>query len=663
MLAVSAGDGDGFLSKVLPAGPIEAHADLTADWTLQKGLTVRGSGSLEIRIAAHLALGPITLDDVVLTVGLTDAGLTAAVGIGATLAIGPLVASIDGVGLRAALSPGSDSMIAVGFKPPTSIGFSIDAGPVSGGGFVSINEPAHEYVGILHLDIADVVTVTAIGILTTRMPDGSDGFSLLILITAEFPPIQLGYGFALIGLGGLVGINRTFIVEALQSGVRTGALGAILFPADPVANASQIIAALKSVFPPAAGRYVFGPMVELGWGPDSLIAFELGLILELPSPLRLVIVGKIMVALPDKESPVVQLRLDVLGVLDIGRGEVSIDASLIDSRIAVFAITGDMALRAGWKETKGFAVAVGGFHPKFNPPPGFPALRRLAISLATSDNPRIRLETYFAVTSNSIQIGGKLDLSVTAGPFGARAFAGLDALIELSPFHFTFTLGMGIDISWNGSPLLHAQLEGVLLGPTPWHAYGYVEFQVLFVRARVDVDVTIGTAVADEVLRVLLAGILGPALLADDAWSAEPPSAGATGVSLRSLDGTAGLVVHPLGRFSVRQRVLPLDTKITRFGAARLAVNTAVTFSLTAISVDGAATQSAPAGLSDYFPAAQFADLTDDEKVSRPAFETMPSGATASVARYRWPVTAAGATVVAAADVSYDEAVVNADVR
>src|SRR5450432_860858 len=95
VLAVAAGDGDGFLSKVLPAEPIMATADLSLDWTLRNGLKVHGSGGLEIRIAAHLTLGPITLDDVVLAAAFGDAGLTAGIGIGATLAIGPLVASID----------------------------------------------------------------------------------------------------------------------------------------------------------------------------------------------------------------------------------------------------------------------------------------------------------------------------------------------------------------------------------------------------------------------------------------------------------------------------------------------------------------------------------------------------------------------------------------
>jgi len=50
--------------------------------------------------------------------------------------------------------------------------------------------------------------LTAFGLLTTKLPDGKDGFSLVISILAEFQPIQIGFGFALTGVGGLIGINR-----------------------------------------------------------------------------------------------------------------------------------------------------------------------------------------------------------------------------------------------------------------------------------------------------------------------------------------------------------------------------------------------------------------------------------------------------------------------
>jgi hypothetical protein len=48
--------------------------------------------------------------------------------------------------------------------------------------------------------------------------------SFVVLISAEFTPIQLGFGFTLVGVGGLLGINRSVAAEALGDAVRTGAL-------------------------------------------------------------------------------------------------------------------------------------------------------------------------------------------------------------------------------------------------------------------------------------------------------------------------------------------------------------------------------------------------------------------------------------------------------
>jgi hypothetical protein len=182
---------------------------------------------------------------------------------------------------------------------------------------------------------------------------------------------------------------------------------------------------------------------------------------------------------------------------------------------------------------------------------------------------------------------------------------------------------------------------------------------VLFVSGRIAVDVVIGEPAPEEPVRIHLGEVLRAALLADDAWSVELPPAGATGVSLRS-DPTDDLVMSPLGRFSVRQRAMPLDTTISRYGAALPEPNTPTQFAISSLTVGGVAVSAGPV-LQDYFAAAQYADMTDDEKLSRPAFELMPSGAVAGMPRYRLPLGAAGAVQSRTANMSYDEAVVNVD--
>src|SRR6185295_2607876 len=104
----------------------------------------------------------------------------------------------------------------VGFKPPKGVGLSIDAGAVRGGGYLFFDTENEEYAGVVQLSILETISITAIGMITTRMPDGSKGFSLLVIISVEFNPgIQLGMGFTLNGLGGILGLNRTMVLEAL----------------------------------------------------------------------------------------------------------------------------------------------------------------------------------------------------------------------------------------------------------------------------------------------------------------------------------------------------------------------------------------------------------------------------------------------------------------
>ena len=140
------------------------------------------------------------------------------------------------------------------FKPPMGVGLAVDAGAVKGGGYLFLDYARGEYAGAIELVFAGFLSLKAIGIITTRMPDGTPGFSLLIIITAEFGTgIQLGFGFTLLGVGGLLGLNRTMRLEPWPKGSAPGDQAACMFPQDVVANARRIIGDLRTFFPPQQG--------------------------------------------------------------------------------------------------------------------------------------------------------------------------------------------------------------------------------------------------------------------------------------------------------------------------------------------------------------------------------------------------------------------------
>ena len=68
-------------------------------------------------------------------------------------------------------------------------------------------------------------------------------------------------------------------------------------------------------------------------------------------------------------------------------------------------------MRMGWKDAgPGFALAVGGLHPRFTAPAGFPSVARLQLALTNGDNPKLICQAYFAVTSNTVQFGADCSL-------------------------------------------------------------------------------------------------------------------------------------------------------------------------------------------------------------------------------------------------------------
>ena len=121
---------------------------------------------------------------------------------------------------------------------------------VTGGGFLLFDPAQGVYAGVMQLSLHDELTLSAYGLIATRLPNGAPGYSLLVFITATgFQPVPLGLGFTLVSIGGLVGVNRTFDIDALRAGLKTDTLGTLLFPQDPVGNAGALVQALAAVFP------------------------------------------------------------------------------------------------------------------------------------------------------------------------------------------------------------------------------------------------------------------------------------------------------------------------------------------------------------------------------------------------------------------------------
>lgn len=630
-LVLAAPVDDGFLQRILPAAGLRTTFDLAIGWSLKKGLYFRGGAGLEasLPVQANL-LGLIAVDSVDLALRPRENNLTGILAGTATIKLGPITAVVERMGLEARLSfpeQGGNlglGQLELGFKPPSGAALSIKAAAVEGGGYLFFDPEKEQYAGIMELEVAGKIALKAIGLITTRLPDGSSGFSLFVLITAEgFAPIQLGMGFTLNGVGGLLGLNRTVMTDVLRQGLKRNTLDSILFPNDPVKNAMTVISNLNAVFPPAADRFLFGPMAILGWGTPSLLTLKLAVILEIPDPVRLIILGRLSVTLPDPAHPIVRIQLDAIGELNFQKGTVSLDGALFDSRLLEFTLTGSMALRASWGEQPYFLLSIGGFNPRFPVPAGLPTLDRLALSLSSSENLRLRLEGYLALTSNTAQFGARLELFAKAGALSVEGYLAFDTLIQFTPFGFIADVAAGVALRYNKKLLAGIYLALTIAGPTPWHIRGTAKIEILFLSYTVDIDHRFGPASPPPLPEPMDVGVLLRQALNDPGnWNTELPGTEHPLVSLRAVDSD-GILAHPLARLAVRQKVVPLNFTITRFGTT---TPTAERHFQVQVTVLDSSLSIEPTPVEEFFALGQFRNLSEDEKLRRPSFEKMEAG-------------------------------------
>ena len=507
----------------------------------------------------------------------------------------------------------------LGLVPTTRVGVSIDTGSIKGGGVLILDFAKGEFFGALELTFQDLITLKAIGIITTKRPDGSEGIAVLILVTAEFIPIQLGFGFTLIGVGGLLALDRALDSLALKIGVRTGAVNSILFPQDILANINKIISDLKTIFPIARGHFIIGPMGKLGWGTPTLISLELGVILDL-SQAAFTILGVLRCILPSEDVAILKLQVNFAGGIDFNQGMIWFDASLFDSRLLIYTLTGDMALRIGWGDQAIFVLSVGGFHPAFNEvPTDLRGMRRLSISLLSGDNPRLTTMTYFAVTSNSVQNGARVELYAEACGFNIYGFIGYDLLVQFNPFHFVAQIDAGLALREGDNELFGISVHGELSGPSLWHARGDASFKILFVRITIGFNVTWGEEPSGQIEQTVdVMTLVRPALKDERNWTATFPDNTHQNVTLKKIVKPLNqIIVHPFGILAVSQKIVPLGVEINKFGNKKPTGAT-----LFDLKFSGGGT----AEVREEFAVANFQKLSDDDKLSKKSFDKLRSG-------------------------------------
>jgi hypothetical protein len=548
--------------------------------------------------------------------------------------LGPASATVDGIGVRlhldaAALLGGPGQPVRL--EPALDIdgiGIAIDAGVVSGGGYLQRKARAGgtQYGGVLQLRLGPV-DAKAFGLFVAASGDTA----FVAVVSAEFEPaIELGLGFTLNGVGGIVGHGVTIDTAALAAGLQDGTLARLLFPADPVAAAPQILDTLESVFPLRRDGFVIGPMLALGWGRPTLVRLDLAVALALPSPV-VVVLGRAHAAFPTEQAPAIELNASLLA--QFGGGMVLVRAELEESRVGFATVQGGFGLLARFSDQPTFVVSAGGFHPRFTRvPPELAGLPRISSQISPPVGLQLRLSGYVALTPNTLQLGGSVEIAYSVLVAAVRGSLSIDALVEFDPFGFDVVLLAKVQVEALGHSLVGVDLALRLQGPTPWIAEG--KGRVRLPWPLPDPSISVGPIRWGEdppeppPPSIDALGAAKAALQDPLAWGRVDRPGASVPVVMAALEpqepGT--VVLDPWSLIRCSQRRVPLGMQLDRIGRSPVRPGPA-SVRIDAAPRLGGRTVDRVSPVTEAFATAQYVDLPEDQALTAPSFEQRVSGA------------------------------------
>ena len=326
-------------------------------------------------------------------------------------------------------------------------------------------------------------------------------------------------------------------------------------------------------------------------------------------------------------SELIRLQLDLQGTVDFARGRVSIDISVVEGRIlGVFRLSGDAAFRSITSGEGAVVFSAGGFYPGFDPRPiEVGPLRRLSFG---PDLPipgfSLRVEGYLAATSNTFQVGGRLDATFDAVLITARGALGLDALVQFRPFHFNARVFGQFSVEALGRTFCGITIEGTIDGPGPISLAARLTIETFLKDIHWSETFTFGDGSADRVEGVgSLLDALASRALDPGSLKASAPDDHDVVLAPRRAAPAAPIervVVAPLGDLMWSQRHTPLGILCDRFENTPLEPR----------GQGAVASVAAPAlslgEVKDPFAPGSHSDLPESQALHVPPFEQLISG-------------------------------------
>ena len=409
-----------------------------------------GSGSGPWFLSVQREFGPIYLEQVGLAVDSDGTRLKAvAVLIDGKVSLFGLSAAVDDLSFTYTVDAAGSALDPARWKIDVA-GFAVTAdlsGLTLAGGLRKFTPAAGgiEYLGMLlaRLGVYGITVYGGFG--QVGPPD--DQYSSMFLFGAVNGPIGGPPAFFVTGIGGGFGANRGLVVPADLSQFGTYPLIKALDPAARAGDPFTELEQARVYFPAQRGQFWFA--AGISFTSFAVVDGVVVVAVAFGNGFELNILGLARMALPDEAAALVSIELALVARVSIAEGIVLVQAQLTDNSWLIapaVRLTGGFAFAAWFAgANRGqFVLTLGGYHPDFHRD-GYPVVPRLGIVWRIGSAISVTGESYFALTSEALMAGLRVEIHASIGPAWAHLVFGADGIVYFDPFFLKVTIYASID--------------------------------------------------------------------------------------------------------------------------------------------------------------------------------------------------------------------------
>jgi len=262
--------------------------------------------------------------------------------------------------------------------------------------------------------------------------------------------------FRVNGLAAGFGYNRKLILPPIEEVGNFPLVRAALDPdylaAGPGSLIQDAMGKLQKFIPPSPGDYWFAIGIRFS-SFEMIQAFAL-LSVSVGNEVEVGLLGLAAVTIPkgiERGKAVAYAELALRVVIKPAEGTIRMEARLTDESY-VFCkdchLTGGFAFYIwfGGPLAGDFVLTLGGYHPKFIPPPHYPIVPRLGINWQVTGEMSITGGMYFALTPSCLMAGGKLCAVYQSSRVKVWFIAYADFLLSWKPFYYLIDMAVSLGV-------------------------------------------------------------------------------------------------------------------------------------------------------------------------------------------------------------------------